>query len=315
MADTTGTGTPTITQAQTAAPTGAPTRDATTGKFQTQQAQPTGAAGSVDKVTAGSIGEAAQEAMRRLKIDDQEIDEAEVIKVYKERKGHQSAANKILQEGKSAKKQAEEFISMMKDKGKLFDVIKKLGHDPRQLSEEYLASILEEEVMDPRDRELKQTKLKLQELEEMDKKQKQAVEDQRNQVLKEKYAKDFNEQFVKALGGSGLPPTKETVAAMAKYVSRSASMGFKMTPDEAAQLVRQDLENTTRSIIGQTDGELLIKMLGGDEVVNKIRKYDTSRLKSPEDMLRTPEVQAERKPRSPGARRMSPREWREFNRK
>ena len=89
--------------------------------------------------SADAVKAAAQEAKRRLKIDDQEVDEDEVIKIYKDRKGHQQAANKILQEGKAARKQAEEFISMMKDKGSLMDAIKKLGHDPRRLAEEYLA--------------------------------------------------------------------------------------------------------------------------------------------------------------------------------
>src|SRR5690242_14369187 len=85
-------------------------------------AQPSGNVGNAGDTgtTQAAVKEAAAEAKRRLKIDDQEVDEDEVIKVYKDRKGHQRVANKELQEGLKAKKQAEEFISMMKDKGKLF---------------------------------------------------------------------------------------------------------------------------------------------------------------------------------------------------
>lgn len=60
-----------------------------------------------DPAQGSAIKAAAAEAKRKLKIDDQEIDEDEVLKVYKERKGHQSAANKALQEGLKAKRQTE----------------------------------------------------------------------------------------------------------------------------------------------------------------------------------------------------------------
>ena len=54
---------------------------------------------------------AAAEAKRKLKIKyedrEEEVDEEEVLKVYKSRKSHQQAANKELQEGKAARKQTD----------------------------------------------------------------------------------------------------------------------------------------------------------------------------------------------------------------
>lgn len=261
------------------------------------------------------IKEAAAEAKRKLKIDDQEYDEDEVINVFKSRKSHQQAANKELQEGKAARKQAEEFISMMKDPSKFYETAQKLGHNPRELAEKYLASQLEDELMDPREKELRDARARLKQIDDMERQQKEAIERQRNEALKAKYAKDYSDQFVSALQSTGLPPTKPMVAEMAKYISRSAELGFKMTADEAAALVKEDVQMSYQRLIGDSDGETLIKLLG-EEVANKVRKYDISKLKNPESNLRTPQEQSEPRVRSKSdGKRMTPKEWREFNRK
>lgn len=261
------------------------------------------------------IASAAAEAKRKLKIDDQEIDEDEVFKVYKERKGHQRAANKEMQEGLKAKKQAEEFISMMKDKGKLFEAIKKLGHDPRQLSEEYLAALLQEEMMDPKEKELKDTRTKLKTYEEQEEARKKEAEKARNEELKAKYAKDYSDQFIEALKTTNLPATKEMVASMAKYISRAAQLKFPMTALEAAKLVQQDEDQRIEHRLKNATPEQIIQILK-EEGVQKVRAYDTSRLKDPNALLKTPEKQTEvTRKRDAGSKRMTEAEWREFNRK
>lgn len=268
---------------------------------------------SVDPIKEAA--KAATEAVRKYKVkvdgEELEVDESELLRGY----SHQKAANKILQQGAAARKQAEEFISMMRDPEKFYDTAKKLGHDPRKLAEEYLAKQLEDELLDPRDKELKEAKAKLKKIEDMEKAEKEAIEAKRNEVLKQKYAKDYSDQFVSALQETSLPPTKAMVAEMAKYVSRAAKIGFKMTAQEAAQLVKEDVQTAHQRLIGDSDGEVLIKLLG-DDVANKIRKYDTQRLKSPEQNLKTPIEQPDvKRPRPSAHKRMNAKEWREFNRR
>lgn len=285
-------------------------------KLQSTQAQ-SGITGSQNNAqpTSNPVKDAAQEAMRKykVKVDGQEleVEEQELIRGY----GHQKAANKALQEGRAYRKQAEEFISMMKDPEKLFDVIQKLGHDPRNLSEKYLSRVLEDELMDPREKELRDTKAKLKQIEDMERMQREAVEKKRNEALKAQYSQQYETQFVEALQTTGLPPTKPMVAEMAKYIGRAAQLGFKMTATEAAHLVREDIQRAHMALIGDSDGDTLIKLLGED-VANKVRKWDTSRVRTPEQNLRTPQEQGEPNQRSRSTgKRMSPREWREFNRK
>ncbi len=279
--------------------------------------QPTGdnATGLPPDNSKSTIASAAAEAKRKLKIDDQEIDEDEVIKTYRERKGHQRAANKEMQEGLKAKKQAEEFISMMKDKGKLFDAIKKLGHDPRQLSEEYLASLLQDEMMDPKEKELKDYRTKLKTYEEKEKQQKAEADKTRNEEMKAKYAKEYSEQFIEALKTTNLPATKEMVASMAKYIARAAQLKFPMTAIEAAKLVQQDEDMRIEHRLKNATPEQIIQILK-EENIQKVRAYDTSRLKDPNSGLKTPEKQTEvTRKRDTGGKRMTTAEWREFNRK
>lgn len=261
------------------------------------------------------VKEAFKEAARKYKVKvdgkDLEVDEGELLRGY----SHQQAANKILQEGKLARKQAEEFISLMRDPEKLFEVAKKLGHDPRTLTEQYLLSQIEEEMADPRDTELKKTKAKLKAIEDMEAMQKAKVEADRAEVLKQKFAKDYTEQFTDALKETNIPATKGTVAEMAKYIARSAEIGFKMTAKEAAQLVREDIIQAQQRLIGDSDGEVLIKLLG-EEVANKVRKWDTGRLKNPEPQRTTPlEQGAPRERRAAPTKRMTPKQWREYNRR
>lgn len=256
----------------------------------------------------GDVAAAAKEAIRKhkLKVDGQEVevDDDELKRGY----AHQKAANKRFQEAMALRKQNEEIVSKLRDKGTLQEILKKLGHDPRAMSEEILAGYLEDELMDPRDKELKEAKAKLRQIEDMEKRQKEALDNRRLEEVRNKYAKEYEEQFVAALEKSQLPPTKPMVAAMAKYIAQSAKIGFKMSADEAATLVREDIQLAHQRLIGDSDGEVLLKLLG-EGVANKIRKYDTSKLKSPEQNLKTPEPSHNPRERRPTSGRMTAREW------
>lgn len=251
-----------------------------------------------------------QEEIRKYKVkvsgQEVEVDEKELLRGY----SHQQAANKLYQEAQKTKKQAEEFVSMLKDPEKFYEVAAKLGHDPRNLSESYLVKKLEEEMLDPKERELREYKAKW-----------EGVEKEKQRVLEAKYAKDYNDQFVQALQETEVLASKETVAEMATYIRNAAKIGFKMTPKEAAMLVKEDHEKRehayTRSRLSSLEGDALIKFLGED-VANKLRQYDVSKLKNPEGTLKTPsfDQQVTRKRDDDGGnKRMTPAEWRAYNRR
>ncbi len=255
-----------------------------------------------------SVKQAVEEAKRKLKIGDEEVDEEEVIKTYKSRKEHQREANKRFQEGLNARKQAEEFVGMLKDPEKLISVLAKMGHDPRQLAEQYLGKILTDEVMDPKEKEIRDMRNRIQEIENMERQQKEDVERQRHEQMKTKFAEEYQTKFIDALKESGLPPTKPMVAEIAKYISRATKLGYEISPSEAATLVLEDIKQAQTRLIGDSSGEMLIKLLGED-VANKIRKWDTDRLKDPNKYVNTPSEQPQPREKRESHRRLSAKEW------
>lgn len=256
---------------------------------------------------------AAKEAMRKfkVKVDNQEmeVDESELIKGYT----HGKAAAKRFQEGSKAKQQSEQFIKMMKDEGTLFDVIKKLGHDPRALAEKYLAEQIKEELMDPKDRELKTYQQKLKFFEDQEAKREEAKKAEEHDKLKAKLAGEFEGQFIEALKTEKLPQTKYMVAEMAKYIARAAKLGYKIVPQDAAKLVREDEEGRFHGVAADTPAEILAKLLG-EKNLQKLREYDAQRLKDPAAQLRTPADQPDQPRQKERSQRMTPQEWRAFNR-
>lgn len=277
-----------------------------------QSTQTTSATGDVPS----AVKEAAQEAIRKhkLKIDGQEVevDDNELKREYSLKK----ASAKKITEAVRMRKQAEEFINAIKDPERILDILQQAGHDHatlRKISEGYLASVLSEELLDPKDRELNQTKRELEALrQEREAEQKRREDHVRNQ-LKQKYIKEYNEQFVNAIQKAGLPADNSSVKAMAGYIYRASEIGLKMTPEEAASLVKQDKEADLKSTFSKADAETVVKLLGED-VANKIRQWDTSRVKDPLAKLENPSAPTEPREKRDPTKRMTHQEWRKFNR-
>ncbi len=269
-------------------------------------------AGEAATPTAQMTKEAAQEAIRRhkLKVDgmEVEVDDNELKRGY----AHQTAASKRMNEGIAMQKQAREFIEMLQNEDTFFEVARKLGKDPRELAEKFLVSQIQDEIDDPRDVELRKTNKKLKQFEEMEQQRKTQAEQAEQAELQKRWGQKYSTDFVEALKETRLPATKSVVKSMASYIRKSIDIGYQMTAHEAAKLVREDRLLDQRQLFQDSDGETLVNLLGED-LANKIRKYDTSRVKSPEaNMIKAP---PQGKPRTRETRKpMTSREWREFNR-
>lgn len=258
--------------------------------------------------------EAAKEAMRRYKVkvdgEEVEVDEDELRRGY----SHQRAASKALNEGKALRKQAEQFAAMLKDPEKLFELAERLGHDTRTLAEKKLAKALEDELLDPKEKELRTTKARLEEYERKDTETKERAKLEHQRSLEKKFAAEYEQQFLSALKESQLPPTKPMIAEMAKYIGRAANLGFKMSVSEAATLVKDDIKQAQARLFKDADAQTLLGLLGED-LANKIRQHDIAKLKSPEEFLRTPErsQDAPKKKKAPSEKKsMSAAEWARF---
>lgn len=235
--------------------------------------------------------------LRKIKyvIDQQEYEEElsdeDLIKGYQMGKGAQKKFNEAAQ----MRKQSEKFIQMLKDSPQ--DVFAELGMDPRGWAEQYLVDQLTEQMMDPKDKELRDTKKQLEAIENERKKVEEAKQSEVYDQLVTHYQEDFQKQIIDTLNSSNLPRTEHTVSRMAYYMSKALDAGLAdVTFADIAPLVKNDYEKEVQSLFGTTDIEKLINLVGEDSI-KKIRSYDIDKAKKaaqPQLGQSTPKTRAEK---------------------
>jgi hypothetical protein len=255
-----------------------PQVNAQTGAPNTQQPLP-GSMGGNKPPVAGQPTVAQKEAIRKhkLKIDgrEEELPEDEVIKWAQLGR----ASQKRFQEASATRKQAEDFIQMLKTDPRKVLSDPSIGVDLRKFSEEYLSEQLKLESLTPEQRQIRdmQEQLKANETEK-----KQAAETRRQEEFQkatQHYTQEYETGIMDAISSSGLPRTPYIVKRMTDYMSSALQNGLDLEPKNVVELVRQDYITDTNALYGQLDGDTLLKILG-DGVANKIRKADLARIRN-----------------------------------
>lgn len=228
----------------------------------------------------------------KVKVDGQdlEVEEEELIKGY----GLRKASHKMYEEGVKAKQNFDALVKALGDEDALLQILQKRGHDPIKLAEKVLGRHIDEQTMDPREKELRDARAENERLKKAREADIEAARQQRINIKKEALVASMTEEFTQALDKvSGLPKTKENVAKMAEYIARAAKEeGWKMSAEEAATLVLQDLDGYGESNLRNASGEKLLKILG-DEAVTRLLQARGAQVKDPNAVLRTPELQPE----------------------
>ncbi len=266
-----------------------------------------------DKGTKPKVQPDDGTGIRKFKVkvngEEIEVDESELVAGYQTRK----AADEKFREAAMSKKQAEEFISLLKTNPKKVLENPALGLDLRQFAEQYLYEQLEKELeedgLTDDQKELRKYKAILEEQENQKKAQQQEEETKQAQALRDKYTQDYSKQITDALGTSGLPKSEHTVKRMAFYMHQGLQRGINVSASDVVDMVRQDYINEQKSLFGGLDADALIKILG-DETANKIRKWDVSRVKGTKSQPKTPDEQGTAKVRETESKKISKDEWR-----
>lgn len=190
------------------------------------------------------------------------------------------AAYQRMQEAAKTRQQAEQFVKMLQE-----DPVKLLTHEQfggskkfREIAEKFLASQLEDEMLSPEEKRQRTNEERLRKFEDQEKQSKQRQEEEQMQKLQEHYANDFQAKIVKGLSSQGIPKTARTVKRMAELMAKNLQHNLDLEPEHLAELVKQDYVAEMKEMFGQSEGDVLLKLLGED-VANKIRKSDLARLK------------------------------------
>lgn len=244
----------------------------------------------------------------KLKVDgedfEEELDlsnEAEIVKRLQMAK----AAEKRINQAKSEKQKAMEILKAFED-GTLF----KKHPKGREFAEQLLVEQLEQEMLSPEQRELKELKAfkEAREREELDRQK--ALEQAEMQAQESKVAKQFQETIIQALDKSGLPKTPDMAKRMAYIMKKNLDLGLSLTPEDLAAEVKSELNGLLKALIGESDGEKLVSMFG-DDVAKKIRAYDVKRLKAGMVNSTKKEEPVVKQPKREDGKPMTIEEWKE----
>lgn len=270
------------------------------------------------EVDAGSESEASEavQNMKRklkLKIDGEEVEEEIDLSDEDALRRHlqlSKVAQKRMSEAARERKRAEEFMHRLKSNP--IEVLNDpdLGVNFREIAEQYLAEQLEQEMMSPEEKRIKQAEQIIREREEEQRKAKEREQNEEVERLKNHYSQDYEKKITTALETGGLPKTPKTVRRMAELMKMNLSHGLDLEPTDLVTLVREDYVKEIKEIFGSSEGDQLLGLLG-DDIANKIRKSDLQKLKSkmPQGSSSKPSGSS---PRGSQPRAMSRDEWREM---
>lgn len=218
--------------------------------------------------------ETPAEKKYRLKVNGQEreFSEAEVLK----RAQIAEAAQERFQKAAHL-----ERLEQAIQQGDRRAIQKLLGDDRfHNFAVEYFNERLEEEEMSPKERELKSRERQLMEREERIRFEQEQRQAQAMQQLEDHYAQKFDQEFSTAMKQLKLPPTPKAVSRMAELMKQNLEMGLELPATSIAQLVKDELTTTVKSIMDGLDDDSLAALLG-EQVEEKLRKRSMAKLKNP----------------------------------
>ena len=252
---------------------------------------------------------APQKKKFKYKADNQEIEEELSDDEISSRLSLAKAANKRMQEAAATKKQTEQLLNALRENPlQVLNDDRIMGQKKfREIAENFLIEQLKLEQMSPEQRLQMERDKELEHYKEQEKLRKQDEEKQKLAGLEKQYIEKFEKTIIDALQSSGLPKNPKTVASMARLLQLSIKNGIEADSKALAQMVRDEYQTDLKSIVSGLEAEQLIAMFG-DDIANKIRKHDLSKLQIKNPAPAKPQPKQE----ATGTPKMSPREFDEY---
>lgn len=235
------------------------------------------------------------------------------------------AADERFQQAAETEKKMRQFIQMLKESPEKVLFHQSLQNDPeavidrlvnflgpkaRPIIEKRMAQWVDEEMMDPKDRELMEHKKKIKEMEESRRTDEQNANNERMKTLTQHYNEAYSKDIAETLDKSGLPKTPFTVRRIAQYLSQLLDRGIEAKASDVVDLVRQDYSLEHNQLYGSLEGEALLSILG-DDVTNKVVKAAAELMKTGKMKPLSAKEQPEAEPARKKSKYITPDEFRE----
>jgi hypothetical protein len=226
--------------------------------------------------TTAEVNVGATPQMFKVKVDgaDQEVALDDLIRGYSKATG----AEKKFQEANMKNQQVKEFLNLLKTNPMKVLQDPNLGLDFRKLAQDYLYEEATNSLMSPEQRKAAQAQRELEQYKQREAEERNKIETAKRNELVQKEFTRIDTEVSESLSKLGLPKTKYNAQRTAYYMMHALQNGYEITAGEAAQQVYNDYIEDNRATFTATDPEMIIKLLG-NEIVDKIRKADLSKIR------------------------------------
>lgn len=214
-----------------------------------------------------------------------ELTTEELIRGYQIRK----ASDKTFREAADLRKQNEAFLNKARDPQGVLEMLQAFGHDPKQLSEQYLGDLLMFETMTDEQKEIHMLKA---EKAQREREIARAMDQQKRETAEREgkaRANQMQQSIIETMEKNpDLPRDSGTIRRVIEQMRIQIkaqqhlppNLREDVTPASVLKDVKASIENDLRTKASQMTPEQLAQYLG-EEKIDEIRKWQLSKIKNP----------------------------------
>lgn len=241
--------------------------------------------GAVDSVDQGegaqpdAGAQVAESTPQRIKLNiygrEEEHDLEEVKRLAQIGKAGQQSLQKAAEMRKAVQQFEEQF-----GKDPVSAMVQKFGPEKtKEMLEHKLYEFYQKAKETPEQRESREAKEELSRLKAEREAEKAKAEEFRQQQLEDHFANKWNREFTDAIKTTGMEHNAFNVARMSELALLALDNELDVNPVDIAKMVKAENEDKLRKLTTTLSPEQLMQYLG-DEMVDKIRKANLTKLKT-----------------------------------
>lgn len=266
--------------------------ESTSSQEQSQAASGEAVQALQEKAENGSPKEraAAKKALKSLKIkvDGKEYDEAlpfeidendEATKEWLTKNLQLSkVSQKRMQEQSQLRKEAEEFINLLKKDPRRVLSDPNIGVDLKKFASDIINEELENAQKSPEQREKEKLQKELEELKASHKREQEEKERLEFERLQAETEQKLDEEITSVLNTGGLPKSPYVVKRMAAMMSLALENGIDLSAKDVFPIVKKEIESEIKEMFGAAPEEVMEQLLGKDNI-SRLRKRSIAKAK------------------------------------
>lgn len=212
---------------------------------------------------------------------EREVSEDDLRRGY----AHGTAANERMRQANETRQMAEEVLSIFKTNPKM--AFEKLGVDSKAFAEGILNDYIEESMLSPQDKELRDARKFMKEKADGEAKTKAEQTSAQEAAYREQIGLQLQQDIIGTLEQSGLPKNEYTVGRMAYYMEAAISAGFNnVSSKDIISHVRDEYQRDVKALLSSVPESSLLDFLG-DDFTKKTVKAHMAKVGGPKSKIVT----------------------------